>query len=505
MQAVNHPVLKITGTEKLPPDDQGSGEIYSRLGYTFSEAIADLVDNSIDAKAQNILIRFERTASEIRRVIILDDGKGITDIQLRKAMTVGAKTGKTDASLGKYGIGLKSASLSQAQSFKVLSLSGGKGAGRRWSLENIKNGWISEQLDGHAVAAFLSHSFGPVSIKKTGTMVVWEDLQHLKSSEINIDSTITKATKSILTELGLRFHRFLERNELNILIDTQVIGQVESGIHFKVSPLNPFSYVVSGHEAYPKTFNVNISNHGTLSVEAHIWPPKSNDIGYKLGGGKVSARQGFYFYRNDRLIQAGGWNGCREDDNEPHLSLARIAIDLPPTFDSTFQLDVTKSTVVPPPEFVPAIGAATRTDKATFAKYVKDAQLAYRTQKKKDDAVFKYVPAKGFPKAVGSNIGKTLWEKGSNSLKDVDFTWAVLAPTVFVELDRSNRSVVLNSLYRSKVLNGSSASAADAPLIKILLFFLFHDELDRIASSAKYRDWLDKVNLALIATCNKGL
>jgi hypothetical protein len=420
-------------------------------------------------------------------------------------MTVGAKTGKTDASLGKYGIGLKSASLSQAKSFKVLSLRGGKGAGRRWSLENIKNGWVCERLDGQAVAAFLSNSFGPISIKNSGTMVAWEELQHLKSSEVNIDSTITKAIKSILTELGLRFHRFLERNELNIFIDTQVIGQEESGIHLTVSPLNPFSYAVSGKEGYPKIFNIAIPNHGALCINAHIWPAKSNDSGYKLGGGKVSARQGFYFYRNDRLIQAGGWNGCREDDNEPHLSLARISVDLPPAFDSTFQLDVTKSTVVPPPEFVPAIGSATRTDKATFAKYVKDAQLAYRSQKKKDNATFKYVPGKGVPKTVRSVVEKTLWEKGSNSLKDIDFTWAALAPTVFVELDRLNRSVVLNSLYRSKVLNGSSASVNDAPLIKMLLFFLFHDELDRIASSAKYRDWLDKVNLALITTCNKGI
>ena len=86
-----------------------------------------------------------------------------------------------------------------------------------------------------------------------------------------------------------------------------------------------------------------------MVAECHIWPPQSHALGYRLGGGKVALRQGFYFYRNNRVIQAGGWNGVRGDDGEPHLSLARVKIDLPSELDSMFKLDVTKSRLDPSP------------------------------------------------------------------------------------------------------------------------------------------------------------
>jgi hypothetical protein len=84
-------------------------------------------------------------------------------------------------------------------------------------------------------------------------------------------------------------------------------------------------------------FHVVTKGFPPLDLEAHIWPSNSTGLGYKLGGGKVAERQGFYFYRNDRLIQAGGWNKWRESDAEPHSSLARVKIniDLAPNSDTT--------------------------------------------------------------------------------------------------------------------------------------------------------------------------
>ena len=94
---------------------------------------------------------------------------------------------------------------------------------------------------------------------------------------------------------------------------------------------------------YPKLFDVEVGSTGKLRLECHIWPPKSEDEGYRLGSGKVAARQGFYFYRNDRLIQAGGWHGCRDNDAEPHLSLARVKVNLAADWDDAFNLTAAKA------------------------------------------------------------------------------------------------------------------------------------------------------------------
>lgn len=503
---LTNPNIQTERSEQLIPDAKGSGEIFSRLGYKLSDAIADLVDNSIDAEAGNILIRFIRTDAQILRVIILDDGRGLDSKSISEAMRVGSSFGKSKESLGKYGIGLKSASLSQANSFSMYSVSNGVGVGRKWTLDNIRKNWLCDVLNGKQIEEYLSQDFGPFRLNGSGTMIVWEDLQHLRVNENTIDTTLNKSVKSLMRDIGLRFHRFINSQKIKVFIDVQSSGMPVSGIQFTVTPLDPFSYEISGKEGYPKSFNIELPPYGKLKVETHIWPAKSNDQGYKLGGGKVSSMQGLFIYRNDRLIQMGGWNGCRDDDSEPHLSLARVLVNLPPEFDSTFQLDVTKSKVEPPPEFPSRLLSAEKPDGSSFQKYVNDAQAVYRKQKARDGGSFKYTPGKGYPADARESAKRILWQKGSKPLVSVDFTWNKLDPDTFFELDLDSKPIiVLNSIYRKTVLQGQSASVADAPLIKLLLMFLLHDHLDRKANTEKYLDWIQKINLALVTTCNKGL
>lgn len=502
---ISNPKFRIDGTEVLRPDDKGSAEIYSRLGYKLHEAIADLVDNSIDAKARHVLIRFIRTDDLIRRVMIIDDGEGMDDEVISEAMRIGSSQGKSLSSLGKYGLGLKSASLNQANSVSVLSLSNEVGYGRKWTKENIEQGWICEKLEREGVEEFLNSSFGPIRLKDSGTIVLWEDLQHLKTNASTIEGTINQTIKSLKNELGLRFHRFIAGGRLDIYIDVQANGKSENQVIYRVIPLDPFSYPVTGKEGYPKTFEIELQPFGKLHAETHIWPPKSNDLGYKLGGGKTSSRQGIYFYRNDRLIQAGGWNGCRDDDSEPHLSLARVIIDLPPEFDATFQLNVTKSGVEPPPEFAVKLMAAVKQDGSSFRTFISDADAAYRMQQKKDGGTFKFTPGSGVSREVRDASKRILWMKGSNSLTPVDFKWKKLDPDLFFEVEHETHTIFLNSIYRSKVLAGEAASVNDAPLIKTLLMFLLHEQIDRKNVTDKYRDWLQRVNHALTTICNKEL
>src|SRR5262249_5620090 len=140
--------------------------------------------------------------------------------------------------------------------------------------------------------------------------------------------------------------------------------------------VNPFGYPESGDPHYPRQFNIDLGDPGTLKALAHIWPKKSTSIEYKLGSGKVAERQGFYFYRNDRLIQAGGWNGVINQDDEPHLSLARVEISLPPQMDDAFGLKVQKSSVEVPANFADAVDAS-RAGNLSFEGYRSDARKTY--------------------------------------------------------------------------------------------------------------------------------
>ena len=244
-------------------------------------------------------------------------------------MRFGSRTEKSERALGKYGIGLKAASLSQAKIVTVLSKHKGRNVGARWTFENIAKGWICQVLKTAQIAAFLADGMAPVGLRKSGTVVIWEELEHLAATKAGIDATIQQTIREVSHDIGLRFHRFIREKRLKVYLDVQTAGEPPTTIREEAAPLDPFDYPTSGREGYPKGFQVPLGPAGRLRIECHIWPAKSEEPGYKLGGGKVSARQGFYFYRNDRLIQAGGWNGCREDDNEPHLSLARVKVEPP--------------------------------------------------------------------------------------------------------------------------------------------------------------------------------
>ena len=113
--------LPTTSEKNNPPDAGGTREAFSRIGYKLEEAIADIVDNSIDAKARNILIRFVQNQNSIIRVVIVDDGHGMTSETILKAMQFGARITHKGKDLGKYGIGMKSASFSQCDSLTVIS------------------------------------------------------------------------------------------------------------------------------------------------------------------------------------------------------------------------------------------------------------------------------------------------------------------------------------------------------------------------------------------------
>ena len=108
------------------------------IGYSLEAAIADIIDNSVAAKAGKVQLSFFPVGDAY--VSILDNGTGMDDAQMNIAMQYGSKspTETRDSSdLGRYGLGLKTASLSQCRVLTVISKQGDQVIGRRWDLDYV--------------------------------------------------------------------------------------------------------------------------------------------------------------------------------------------------------------------------------------------------------------------------------------------------------------------------------------------------------------------------------
>ena len=490
------PTFKTVRQETLLPDEAKSGDIFARLGYRIADAIADLVDNSVDAAATNVHVRFVRTEAGIHSVIIADNGSGMSEDELTEAMRFGSRSSKSGEQLGKYGIGLKSASLSQADSVTVLSRRGRSMVGRRWTLANVKRKWACDVLHDKEVREAFAGPFGQFRIARSGTIVIWEELEHLQALPNQVDKVLARTKKELLTELGIRFHRFIESGRLAISIDEQSAFEEPGEIPTYVSPLDPFGYEQSPHRDYPVVLKLRVNN-SVFPAECHIWPPRSRTPNYKLGGGKVALRQGFYFYRNDRVIQAGGWNQVRADDGEPHYSLARVKVELPSSLDSLFKLDVTKSRLDPAPAFMRALQGAETSNGITFDKYIEQAETTYRKQKTIDRARFPVVPGSGLSVKAQRAIASILKENGTARPTKVSLKWSRLDSDEIVKVEAGEPVVLINSRYKRALSEGGTG---DAPVLKVALMFLLQDEIGKSFLTKVSEERLQRINLALIAS-----
>ena len=273
-----------------------------------------------------------------------------------------------------------------------------------------------------------------------------------------------------------------------------------------MTPLNPFGYPLSGAKNYPKRFRIKLENVGNLTLTAHIWPRKSRDPGYMLGGGKVSSRQGFYFYRNNRLIQAGGWNGFRHDDAEPHLSLARVAVDLPSNAEGHFDVTVQKSKVTPPLDFVGALKIAS-SESIKFSDYVAKAVEVYRKKAQEHGKHggghdFPVVPWGGLP-SRSRNSAREILASGSR-VRKVNILWTnkLDAATVF-DVDHENLKIRLNELHRRSILGGARRSKTDGALFKGMIFLLVREYFDLALMSRRRKEFLDNCNALLLRLINE--
>ncbi len=457
--------LRVVGSDPKEPHAGRTIAAFARIGYKLSEAVADIVDNSVDAHARKVLIRFFCTNDNVRRIVIVDDGDGMFEETLLSAMQFGANMEHAPTDLGKFGIGMKSASFSQCRCLSVVSMRDGQAAGRRWTVESIANGWRCERLHPADAQELLHSDWGDVRVRKHGTAVIWDDLDRIDVGSSGLDAVLRRVFTQLRVQLGVVYHRLLDRGDLSIKLDALRFGE-QAGVAQPVISIDPFAYGTSGNKHYPVTFKMRLAATD-VRFKAHIWPPNAKGPSYSLGG-SAAARQGFYFYRNDRLIQAGGWNKVREHETEPHLSLARVEVDLPPSLDSLFHLGVQKSSLDAPQGFDAAIKSA-RADALTWADYLKAAQAAYRRHAEASPESRPIVPGKGVPHGVQTRAKKVLVD-GEKQIRKIQFKWSRLTPDTFFEIDRANDTLILNDRYKKALTNGRAGS--DAPVIKTLLFLL---------------------------------
>jgi hypothetical protein len=477
--------VKTVKTERLAPDPKGTAQALQRIGYSLDEALADLVDNSIDAGASNVRIRFLRTNSSITQVAVVDDGKGMDEATLHRAMQYGVQMEHRPSDLGKYGIGLKTASFSQCQSVSVFSKQSGKVNGRRWTLTRMQDDWRCEILDAAQSARLFDMNWGDVSLDQHGTVVVWDELDALSAGVNDIDKLIRKITKRLPVELGLRFHRFIAYEQVVLKVDFCNLNGGDV-VPVTIPAVDPFAYDGSGRTGYPLNYKLELSGRGTLSMAAHIWPAKSAKFEYKLGGGRVAERQGFYFYRNDRLIQGGGWNGVRESDSEPHSSLARVQIDLPAKLDAAFGLTIQKSKVVPPPDFKSLVIGA-KAGNTTFEDYISAAVETYRDNSDEESPQM-IVPGWGLPVPLQRKLAQVLGATNGEA-REIRFEWKDLESHQLFDSDGANDVVYLNLEYRPVLVEKGAHNSSDVPLLKALLFLLLSPDLRKERRSQKRDEW----------------
>lgn len=330
-----------------PPRPAAIAESMRDIGYSFPSALADIVDNCISAEASHIDIQFRWNHGE-PIIAILDDGHGMSQDVLLEAMRPGTKGPATERSrtdLGRFGLGLKTASFSQCRRLSVFSRASGEGklSGFRWDLDLIAatERWALEPLhpESPSDVPFLDQ-LGP-----SGTLVLWEKIDRLvdKTSVLK-EEIFNEHISDARRHLELVFHRFLapmadEKGERKIRISLN---------NLDLEPFDPFFPTSPARQVLPaETMSIDGQD---IKIQPYILPHHSRvsaDDYRKYGGAEGYAHsQGFYVYRNRRLIDYGTW--FRLARRQEATRLARVRIDIPNTLDHLWGIDVRKSRATPP-------------------------------------------------------------------------------------------------------------------------------------------------------------
>ncbi len=345
------------------------------LGYSFPAAIADLIDNSISAHATDIEIYSDPGIDPF--LIILDNGHGMDKDEIYEAMRYGSTNPleeRSEDDLGRFGLGMKSASLSQCRKFVVASKKGDKLNAYSWDLDYVikSKAWM---LKGYSEEEILSlPMIDLLKEKETGTYIILSEFDRIKESTGDINETFNKYLDDMINHLSLVFHRFIYEG-LNIYING-----------LKVEAKDPFlMYHRATQRKRESSFYINDKK---ITLKPFILPHMSklsqDDLDKVGGKDRMRNDQGFYVYRNKRLIIWGTW--FRLERKDELNKLARVMVDIPNSLDYMWSIDIKKSTAS-----LPDIIKKNMYNAVYESVISSEAVHTYRGRKKKKDRDIEYV------------------------------------------------------------------------------------------------------------------
>ena len=355
-------ITEAIGVE-LPPIAPVLRESLRAIGYSTPAAIADLVDNCITAKASSVTIRF--TGGKSAFVAIVDDGEGMAEPDLVAAMRFGSRDPReirSKGDLGRFGLGMKTASLSQCRRMTVVSLKDKDLSIRAWDLDECQRRnmwWLEEPPPSDVISEVIDTLFE----QGRGTAIVWEKLDRLYP----VDSTsplrhLEVAMEGVADHLAMVFHRFLS-GEIAGVFAINVNGQT-------LPVLDPFlGNHPRGQSLHSETFSVD-GHKVTVTPYVLPFPSRMGSAEMEKVGGRESLKtaHGFYIYRGGRLMVPGGW--YRIVPSDELVRLARIKVDVPVELDHLWKVDVRKTMAEPPialrPNLKRIVGAVTSRSKAVY-------------------------------------------------------------------------------------------------------------------------------------------
>jgi hypothetical protein len=326
---------------KAPPKASVLVESMRDVGYSLDTALADIIDNSISAGATRISIDVEADGDGAR-LTIMDDGTSMTPTELIDAMRLGSRHPRHERltqDLGRFGLGLKTASLSQCRRLTVIARKGGKAAAAIWDLDEIarSDDWILQTAESEDDLPLMKQ------LENDGVLVIWEKIDRA------LESTGSESARKHFLHLVDDARKHLELVFHRYLAGEPGLRKVE--IFLNELPLKPFDPFNSAH---PATMRGQSEKVGTGKQRVEITPftlphhrnVTQTDWNHYAGEGGYLKNQGFYLYRERRLILHGTWFGLARPSEL--TKLARIRIDITNAMDEAWLVDVKKAYARPP-------------------------------------------------------------------------------------------------------------------------------------------------------------
>lgn len=333
-------------------------EAISKIGYNPSSAIMDIVDNSFMAKAKEIIVKLflkegmtVNNAKSINKIVIVDNGVGMNEAGITKAMQLGSSVTYENNSLSKYGLGLKSAGFSLGRRIEIVSKVTKNEISEKYFLDRdiIRDSGVF----GYEIEAVDQLQEGFLESYESGTLVAFSNLTY--TSRVSA----SKLVDELSYKAGVNYYEFLKSGAVVFKIEiydtegTRILK--EKTVQAKDMLFWNEAYEDFVKETYDckkpckvldTTFDNPLNPAGEkIKIQATIFPKDSmrtysnftDEEQKKIKEYEVSLKNsGFYFYRNGRLIKWGEKLYLNRDFG------LRVKISFVTEHDELFDVDVSK-------------------------------------------------------------------------------------------------------------------------------------------------------------------